>query len=56
MDNLARFDSEGIEIFVNEKTGESFASVRGVSRMAEKDDRVIRRFLAPYARHRAETG
>jgi hypothetical protein len=46
MDNLARFDSEGIEIFVNEETSESFASVRGVARMAGVDERTIRRFCA----------
>ena len=44
MDNLARFDSDGIEIFVNEKTGESFASLRALARMTSKAASTIQRF------------
>lgn len=44
MDNLTRFDGDGIEIFINQG-GESFSSIRGVARMAGKDDRQIRRFI-----------
>ncbi len=44
MDNLARFDSDEIEIFVNEKTGESFASLRALARMTGKAASTIQRF------------
>jgi hypothetical protein len=46
MDNLARFDSEGIEIFVNELTGESFASISALARMTGKAASTIQRLAA----------
>jgi hypothetical protein len=45
MDNLTRFDNDGIEIFINKDTGESFASIRGVARMAEKNESTVRDFI-----------
>jgi hypothetical protein len=44
MNNLTRFDSEGIEIFINE-AGESFSSIRGVARMAGTDPKTIRQYI-----------
>jgi hypothetical protein len=44
LNNLTRFDSEGIEIFINE-LGESFSSIRGVARMAGRNESTIREFL-----------
>lgn len=45
MTNLARFDNDEIEIFVNKDTGESFASLRGLARMADEHQETIRRFI-----------
>lgn len=45
MTNLQRFDQDGIEIFVDTSTGESFASKRGYARMANKDESTIRKRL-----------
>jgi hypothetical protein len=45
MNNLTRFDSEGIEIFINE-AGESFASINGAARMSGKAPTTIQRFTA----------
>lgn len=45
MTNLTRFDSEGIEIFINQFTGESFASLNGVARMAQKSVGAISKFI-----------
>lgn len=42
MTNLQRFNQDGIEIFINTATGESFASIRGYARMAEKAESTIR--------------
>lgn len=55
MNNLTRFDNDGIEIFINE-TGESFASIRGVARMAGKPASTIKRFkvLRNFALHEAQ--
>lgn len=44
MDDLTRYDNKGIEIFIK-TSGESFASIRGVARMASKDAKEIRRFI-----------
>ena len=33
---------DGVELYINTKTGESFASIRGYSRMAGKDESTIR--------------
>jgi hypothetical protein len=46
---LTRFDSkDGIEILINESTGESFCSVSGYARMANKDKSTISRRLEAY--------
>jgi hypothetical protein len=45
MSNLTRFDRDGIEIFIDRATGESFTSIRGVARMADEHDETIRRFI-----------
>jgi hypothetical protein len=45
MNNLTRFDSEGIEIFINE-AGESFSSISGAARMAGKSASTISRLAA----------
>ncbi len=45
MNNLTRFDSEGIEIFINE-SGESFSSISGAARMAGKSASTISRLAA----------
>jgi hypothetical protein len=45
MNNLTRFDSEGIEIFINE-LGESFSSISGAARMAGKSASTISRLAA----------
>ena len=47
--NLERFDSNGIELIINTTTGESFASVSGYARMAEKDKSTISRRLKTVA-------
>lgn len=44
IDGLSRFDNDGIEIFIS-SSGESFASIRGVARMAEKGEATIRYFI-----------
>jgi hypothetical protein len=44
MNNLTRFDTESLELFINE-TGECFASIRGMARMVEVTPKTIRRFL-----------
>lgn len=41
--NLTRFESDGIELYINTVTGESFASVSGYARMANKDKSTISR-------------
>jgi len=43
IDGLSRFDNDGIEIFIDPQ-GNSFASLRGVARMAEKTAETVRRF------------
>jgi len=35
-ENLERFDRDGIELFINRKTGEAWATVRGYARMSKK--------------------
>jgi hypothetical protein len=45
MSNLTRFDQDGIEIFINPTTGESFASLSGVARMSDEHIETVRRFL-----------
>lgn len=39
--NLTRYNNNGIELLINTTTGESFASVRGYSRMANKSQSTI---------------
>jgi hypothetical protein len=43
--NLTRFENDGIEIFIDTQ-GNSFASISGVARMAEKSASTIQRFTA----------
>jgi hypothetical protein len=45
MNSLARFDTESLELFIDEN-GECFASIRGIARMVEVSPRTIRRFLS----------
>ena len=45
MTNLTRFDNDGIEVFINTDTGESFASLNGAARMADEHPETIKRFL-----------
>jgi hypothetical protein len=45
MNNLTRFENDGIEIFID-INGNSFASINGVARMAEKAPTTIQRFTA----------
>jgi hypothetical protein len=45
MNNLTRFDNDGIEIFIDNE-GNSFASLSGVARMAEKAPTTIKRLAA----------
>lgn len=45
MANLQAYVNDGIEIYVDNETGESFASVRGYARMAAKDPSTIRERL-----------
>ncbi len=45
MNNLTRFDNDGIEIFIDNK-GNSFASLSGVARMTEKAPTTIKRLAA----------
>jgi hypothetical protein len=45
MTSLARFDTESLELFINEN-GECFASIRGIARMVEVTPKTIRRFLS----------
>lgn len=43
MSELTRYtNNDGIEIYINTSTGESFASIRGYARMAGKDESTIR--------------
>jgi hypothetical protein len=44
MNNLTRFDNDGIEIFIDTE-GNSFASISGVARMAGKHLRTIQNFI-----------
>jgi hypothetical protein len=44
MSNLTRFDTESLELFINE-AGECFASIRGMARMVGVNEKTIRRFL-----------
>ena len=44
MNNLSRFDTESLELFINEN-GECFASIRGMARMVGVNEKTIRRFL-----------
>lgn len=44
MNNLTRFDRDDIEIFID-PLGNSFASIRGVARMAERPASTIKRFI-----------
>jgi hypothetical protein len=44
MNSLARFDTESLELFINE-TGECFASIRGTARMVGVTEKTIRNFL-----------
>jgi hypothetical protein len=44
MSSLTRYDSEGIEIFIN-GNGESFASVSGVARMSCRNESTVRDFI-----------
>lgn len=55
MTNLQRFDQDGIEIFVDTRTGESFASVSGYARMANKDKSTISRRLKGVAQNPSKT-
>lgn len=41
MTNLQPYNNEGIEIYIDTKTGESYASQRGYARMANKNQSVI---------------
>jgi hypothetical protein len=45
IDDLSRFDNDGIEIFINE-AGESFASINGAARMSGKAPTTIQRFTS----------
>lgn len=45
MANLQAYVNDGIEIYVDNETGESFASVRGYARMAKRDPSAIRQRL-----------
>ena len=45
MNNLQRYDNDGIEIFINTKTGESFSSISGYARMAGKAKSTIHQRL-----------
>lgn len=45
MDNLAFFNNDGIEVYVDTATGESFCSVSGYARMSGKDRSVIQKRL-----------
>lgn len=49
MTNLQRFDQDGIEIFIDTATGESFASISGYARMAGKDKSTISRRIKTVA-------
>jgi hypothetical protein len=44
MNNLTRFENDGIEIFID-PLGNSFASIRGVARMAQTSEATIRLFI-----------
>lgn len=43
MNNLARFEQDGIELMIDTVTGESFASKRGYARMAGIDESTVRK-------------
>jgi hypothetical protein len=45
MSNLTRFDTESLELFIN-NNGECFASIRGMARMVGVTPKTIRRFLS----------
>ena len=45
MSNLQRFEKEGIELVINTKTGEGFASISGYARMSGKNVSTISRRL-----------
>jgi hypothetical protein len=56
MSNLSAFKSDnGIEIIINQQTGESFCSVSGYARMSGKDKGTISRRLKAVASNEAKT-
>lgn len=42
MDNLTQFHQDGLEIFIDTQSGESFASQRGLARMCNKGESTVR--------------
>lgn len=46
--NLVCFEQDGIELYIDTVTGESFASKRGYARMSNKDESTIRKRLQGY--------
>jgi len=56
MSSLQRYDKDGVEIIINLETGESFASISGYARMANKDKSTISRRLSTVASSDNKTG
>ena len=54
MNNLTRFDNDGIEFLIDTATGETFASVSGYARMSGKDPSTISRRLKGVASDRVK--
>ena len=42
---LTRFDRDGLELVINTRTGEAYASIRGYARMSGKAESTIRKRL-----------
>jgi len=55
MSDLQRFDKDGIELIIDTTTGESFASISGYARMADKDKSTISRRLETVAAEELKT-
>ncbi len=45
MTTLSRYDQDGLELAINNETGEVFASIKAVARMIDKSDTTVERYV-----------